>query len=125
MANIGYILLSHDPDSNYFQACDGDTTDHWFLEKASFRLIRPLKRRKFLEALEVLQKGDTFSISMASVFNASPSGTLEVLQALKRKGVAVMFVPEGFALSSSLGRAYLATLRSLAQLEQMVRCSRL
>lgn len=125
MANIGYILLSNDPDSNYLQACDGDTTDHWFLEKASFQLVRPLKRPKFLEALEVLQRGDTFSISMASVFNANPSGTLEALQALKRKGVAVMFVPEGFALSSSLGRAYLATLGSLAQLEHMVRCSRL
>ena len=66
MATIGYILLSNDSDSNNLHACDVGTTDHRFIEKASFQLIRPLKRPKFLEALKVLQRGNTFLISMAT-----------------------------------------------------------
>lgn len=125
MAIIGYILLRGDHDSNYLQAFDIGETDHRFLEKASCESIKILKRPKFIEALDVLRKGDTFVVSTLSVLSTNPRDMLEALQALQRKGVTVVFVREGFNLSSSLGKAYLAMLRSAAKLENTLRHVRL
>jgi DNA invertase Pin-like site-specific DNA recombinase len=121
MATIGYILLSSNLGSNYHQACDIGKADYRFLEKASYQSLRILKRPKFLEALKVLHKGDTFAVSTLSVLSTNPKDMLEALQALQRKGVTVVFVQEGFTLSTSLGKAYLAMLRSVAQLEDTLR----
>lgn len=125
MATIGYILLGSDPDDNYLQACDIGKADQCFLEGAPCKSIRTIERPKFLEALSKLREGDTFVVSTLSVLSNSPKGMLEALNTLRKKGATVVFVQEGFTLSSRLGRAYLATLRSLAQLENTARRIRL
>lgn len=129
MATYAYSLIGKNPDNNYCQVCDIGEPDQAFVEKGSYGSVPVLKRPKFLEALKVLRKGDTFTISSLSVLSIDPeprpSEMLATLRTLQATGAYVVFVQEGWALSSSLGKQFLVTLRALAQLENTVRRIRL
>ena len=121
MTTIAYVLASStDDQSAFLQVRDIGKADHWFVEEASSGSISVLKRPQFLEAQKFLRKGDTFVISTVDILSNSPRQLLEALQLLRNKSVTIVLVREGFELSSTSGKAYLAMLKSLVKLERTV-----
>ncbi|MHC8412551.1 recombinase family protein [Pseudomonas sp. Hz4] len=119
MTTIAYVLASNtDDQSAFLQVRDIGEADHWFVEDASCGSISVLKRPVFLKAHKFLRKGDTFVVATVDILSSSPKAVLEALQLLQKKGVSIVFVREDFNLSSTLGRAYLAMLRSIVKLER-------
>lgn len=121
MTTIAYVLASStDDQSAFLQVRDIGKADHWFVEEASSGSISVLKRPQFLEAQKFLRKGDTFVISTVDILSNSPRQLLEALQLLRNKSVTIVLVREGFELSSTSGKPYLAMLKSLVKLERTV-----
>ena len=119
MTTIAYVLASStDDQSAFLQVRDIGKTDHWFVEEASCGSISILKRPEFLKAHKFLRKGDTFVVATVDTLSNSPREVLGALQMLQKKGVSIVFVREDFNLSTTFGRAYLATLRSMVKLER-------
>lgn len=78
---------------------------HWFADMASSGSISTLERSGFGELHKFARKGDVLVVSSLDCLGTSATELVEVFQALKAKGVAVISVRESLHLFGYKGTA--------------------
>ncbi|WP_426143308.1 recombinase family protein [Pseudomonas sp. DWP3-1-2] len=91
---------------------------HWFGDMESVGLIGALERPGFGELHQFARKGDILVVPSLDCLGASAAELIEIFQAFREKGVAVVSMREGFDPSSDIGKAMLTMLAAVAELER-------
>jgi DNA invertase Pin-like site-specific DNA recombinase len=122
-ATIAYLRVSTDEQSTKAQRHSiaerfDVSDDHWFADEATSGSIQALQRTGFAELFKFIRKGDTLVVAAIDRLGRDTIDVLETVGALKAKGVAVVSMREGFDLSTPIGKAMLAMLAAVGELER-------
>lgn len=122
-ATIAYVRVSTDEQSTKAQRHSiaerfNVADDHWFADEATSGSMKALQRRGFADLFKFIRKGDTLVVSAIDRLGRDTIDVLETVEALKAKGVAVVSMREGFDLSAPIGKAMLAMLAAVGELER-------
>lgn len=125
MKTLAYIRVTAvhpSEDAQRHQIAQAYRVADWFKDDDLSGLMCILELPGFIELCRSAQRGDTVIVSSTECLGSSGPELLRALNALQRKGVAVISV-EGGDLSA-FGRVALRTLASVARLRRAIRESR-
>ncbi|VVN25535.1 recombinase family protein [Pseudomonas fluorescens] len=121
MTVLAYVRVSTDDQSTDAQRhsiAALHNVQHWFADEATSGGTKALDRPGFTELFKFARKGDTLVVSAIDRLGRDTIDVLVTVEALKAKGVMVLSMREGFDLSSPIGKAMLAMLAAVAELER-------
>ena len=123
MTTIAYFLFDKNdhrtkPQDEIIK--EAHDAEHWFADRVTGELIRPLERPDFSALYKFAQKGDTLVVSSIECLGGCSFELFETLKSLKAKGVGVVSVREKFDLSSPVGKTLLKTIASISDLQRAV-----
>lgn len=121
MTVLAYVRVSTDDQSTDAQRHSIavlHNVEHWFADEATTGGTKALERPGFTDLFKFARKGDTLVVSAIDRLGRDTIDVLVTVQALEAKGVTVLSMREGFDLSSPVGKAMLAMLAAVAQLER-------
>lgn len=121
MTVLAYVRVSTDDQSTDAQRhsiAALHNVQHWFADEATNGGTKALDRPGFTELFKFARKGDTLVVSAIDRLGRDTIDVLVTVEALKAKGVMVLSMREGFDLSSPIGKAMLAMLAAVAELER-------
>ncbi|MBY5946240.1 recombinase family protein [Photobacterium rosenbergii] len=118
MANVGYKRVSGFKQKDDRQL-EGVALDKVFTEKASAKTVdRPI----WQQCIDYVREGDTLHIhSLDRVCRSGAGDAVEIVEAMNRKGVGVVFHKEGLQFNGSMSAAQKGVLGILASVAQMER----
>jgi DNA invertase Pin-like site-specific DNA recombinase len=121
MTVLAYVRVSTDDQSTDAQRhsiAALHNVQHWFADEATCGGTKALERPGFTDLFRFARKGDTLVVAAIDRLGRDTIDVLVTVEALKAKGVAVVSMREGFDLSSPVGKAMLAMLAAVAELER-------
>lgn len=121
MTVLAYVRVSTDDQSTDAQRhsiAALHNVQHWFADEATSGGTKALDRPGFTELFKFARKGDTLVVSAIDRLGRDTIDVLVTVEALKAKGITVLSMREGFDLSSPIGKAMLAMLAAVAELER-------
>lgn len=121
MTVLAYVRVSTDDQSTDAQRhsiAALHNVEHWFADEATTGGTKALERPGFADLFKFARKGDTLIVSAIDRLGRDTIDVLVTVEALKAKGVTVLSMREGFDLSSPIGKAMLAMLAAVAELER-------
>lgn len=121
MTVLAYVRVSTDDQSTDAQRhsiAALHNVQHWFADEATCGGTKALERPGFTDLFKFARKGDTLVVSAIDRLGRDTIDVLVTVEALKAKGVTVLSMREGFDLSSPVGKAMLAMLAAVAELER-------
>lgn len=121
MTVLAYVRVSTDDQSTDAQRhsiAALHNVQHWFADEATSGGTKALNRPGFTELFKFARKGDTLVVSAIDRLGRDTIDVLVTVEALKAKGITVLSMREGFDLSSPIGKAMLAMLAAVAELER-------
>lgn len=92
--------------------------DGWFQDEAVSGAVKAIQRTGFSDLFKYARKGDTLIVVAIDRLGRDTIDVLETVEALKKKGVAVISMREGFDLSTDAGKMVLTVLAAVAELER-------
>lgn len=90
----------------------------WFEDHAISGAIRAKDRPGFRQLLDYVREDDALVVYSVDRLGRNTIDVLETVETLQRIGVSIISVREGFDLSTSMGKAMLAMLSAVAELER-------
>lgn len=121
MTVLAYVRVSTDDQSTDAQRhsiAALHNVEHWFADEATTGGTKALERPGFADLFKFARKGDILVVSAIDRLGRDTIDVLVTVEALKAKGVTVLSMREGFDLSSPVGKAMLAMLAAVAELER-------
>ena len=121
MTVLAYVRVSTDDQSTDAQRhsiAALHNVQHWFADEATCGGTKALERPGFTDLFKFARKGDTLVVAAIDRLGRDTIDVLVTVEALKAKGIAVVSMREGFDLSSPVGKAMLAMLAAVAELER-------
>ena len=118
---IAYVRVSTDDQTTEAQRhtiSQRFNVNEWFSDEATSGATKALQRDGFKALHAYARKGDTVVVAAIDRLGRDTIDVLETVEALKAKGVTVVSMREGFDLSSPVGKAMLAMLAAMAELER-------
>jgi len=120
-ATIAYVRVSTDDQTTHSQRYAIESrykVDRWFSDEATSGATKAKSREGFSKLLHYVREGDTVVVYAIDRLGRDTIDVLETVEMLKAKGVAVVSMREGFDLSTPVGKAMLAMMAALAELER-------
>lgn len=90
----------------------------WFSDEATSGIVKAKQRPGLSGLISYAREGDTVVVYAIDRLGRDTIDVLETVEALQRKGVAVISMREGFDLSTPMGKAMLTMLAAMAELER-------
>ncbi len=121
MAVIGYLRVSTGEQSVEAQRYSIEQThkvETWFADEGVSGAVKALQRSGFAELFKFIRKGDTLIVPAVDRLGRNTIDVLNTVEALQGKGVSIISLREGFDLSTPIGKAMLAMLAAVAELER-------
>lgn len=121
MAVIGYIRVSTGEQSVESQRHSIEQThkvEEWFSDEGVSGAVKALERPGFSELFKFVRKGDTLMVPAVDRLGRDTIDVLTTVETLRSKGVSIISLREGFDLSTPMGKAMLAMLAAVAELER-------
>lgn len=121
MATIGYIRVSTGEQSVESQRHSIEqlhNVEEWFADEGVSGVVRAADRPGFAKLLGYVRKGDTLIVGAIDRLGRDTLDVLATVDALDKKGVAIISHREGFDLSTPIGKAMLTMLAAVAELER-------
>ncbi len=121
MATIAYVRVSTDQQTTDNQKrliLERYKVDRWYEDAAVSGSISMLEREGFAQCYEYLREGDTLIVVAVDRLGRNTIDVLHTVETLKKKGVSIVSLREGFDLSTPIGQAMLTMLSAVAQLER-------
>lgn len=120
-AVIAYVRVSTDDQTTENQRraiAERYTITKWFADNGLSGSIPAAQRPSMAELLSYVREGDTVVVAAIDRLGRNTIDVLTTVEVLKRKGVSVVSMREGFDLSTPIGKAMLAMLAAIAELEK-------
>jgi putative DNA-invertase from lambdoid prophage Rac len=120
-STLAYVRVSTEEQNTEAQRHSIATrynVSEWFSDEAVSGSIKALERAGFKALYGYARKGDTLIVAAIDRLGRDTIDVLETVEALKKKGVAIISMREGFDLSTPMGKAMLTMLAAIAELER-------
>ncbi len=121
MTTIAYVRVSTDDQTTKNQRRaiqDRYKVTKWFAEEGVSGMVLAAKRPAMAALLQYVREGDTVVVVAIDRLGRDTIDVLTTVEALRRKGVSVVSMREGFDLATPAGRLMLTMLAAVAELER-------
>lgn len=120
-AVIAYVRVSTDDQTTENQKRDIEarySVSKWFREDGVSGAIPAAQRPAMAQLLAYVREGDTVIVTAIDRLGRNTIDVLTTVETLKAKGVSLVSMREGFDLVTPVGKAMLAMLAAMAELER-------
>lgn len=120
-ATIAYVRVSTDDQTTENQRraiAERYTISKWYADNGLSGSIPAAQRPAMADLLAYVREGDMVVVAAIDRLGRNTIDVLTTVEALRNKGVSVVSMREGFDLSTPIGKAMLAMLAAMAELER-------
>lgn len=120
-STIAYVRVSTEDQTTENQRraiVERYSVSKWFADQGHSGAIPAAQRPELSKLLDYVREGDTVVVVAIDRLGRNTIDVLTTVEALARKGVSVISLREGFDLGTPIGKAMLAMLAAMAELER-------
>ncbi|WP_043631212.1 recombinase family protein [Chromobacterium haemolyticum] len=118
---IAYLRVSTDEQDTSAQRKtieDRYKIERFYSDDGVSGAVKAMQRPEFKACFDYVREGDTLVVAAIDRLGRDTIDVLSTVEALQAKGVTVVSMREGFDLSTPIGKAMLAMLAAVAELER-------